>query len=88
MTIKLTFDSSIIAFCVKLGTKWMLQYFILVAKRQSAEWITDDEPNPKRAKTQQLAGNVMTSLFWDVNGIIFIEYLQTGTTTNSKYNIK
>jgi hypothetical protein len=32
--------------------------------RQSAEWTeSDDEPNPKRGKTQRSAGKVMASVF-------------------------
>ena len=40
---------------------------------------------PKRGKTQKSAGKVMTSVFWDANGIIFIDYLEKGKTINSDY---
>ena len=62
-----------------------LHFFTPESNRQSAEWTAVDEPNPKRAKTQQSAGKVMASVFWDVKGIIFIDYLQKGTTINSVY---
>jgi hypothetical protein len=42
------------------------------------EWTERDEPNPKRGKTQRSAGKVMTSVFWDARGIIFIDYLEKG----------
>ena len=32
------------------------------------------ESAPKRPKTQQSAGEVMASLFWDAHGVIFIDY--------------
>ena len=57
-----------------------LHYYTPESKRQSAEWTAVGEPNPKRAKTKQSAGKVMASVFWDANGIIFIDYLQKGTT--------
>lgn len=28
---------------------------------------------------------IMTSVFWDVQGVLFVEYLQTGKTINSEY---
>ena len=39
----------------------------------------------KRAKTQQTARKVMTSVFCDSSGILFIGYLEQGTTINSDY---
>ena len=57
-----------------------LHHFTPESNRQSAEWTAHDEPNPKRGKTQQSAGKVMASVFWDAQGIIFIDYLQKGQT--------
>ena len=61
-----------------------LHHYTPESKRQSAEWSNHDEPNPKRGKTQQSAGNVMASV-WDALGIIFIDYLEKGRTINSDY---
>lgn len=69
---------------VTMDETW-LHHFTPESNRQSAEWTAGDEPNPKRAKTQQSAGKVMASVFWDANGIIFIDYLKKGTTINSDY---
>jgi len=57
------------------------------SNRQSAEWTARDEPSPKCAKAQKSAGKVLTSVFWDTHGIIFIEYLEKGKTINSDYYI-
>ena len=38
-------------------------------------------------KVQQSAGKVMASVFWDVRGVIFIDYLEKGNTINSEYYI-
>ena len=46
-----------------------------------------DESRPKRPKTQQWAGKVMGSVFWDGNGIIYIDYLEKGKTINGEYYI-
>ena len=39
----------------------------------------------KWPKTQTSADKVLASIFWDVQGILFIDYLEKGRTINSKY---
>ena len=51
-------------------------------KISSAKWTAAGESRPKRPKTQQWAGKVMASAFWDAHGILFIDYLEKG---NSDY---
>ena len=43
--------------------------------------------NKKKSKMQTSAGNVLASVFWDVQGILFIDYLEKGKTIHSKYYI-
>ena len=50
----------------------------------SAEWTAVGEKRPKRPKTQMWAGKVMTSVFWDAHGVLFIDYLEKGNTINSE----
>lgn len=71
---------------VTMDETW-IHHYTPESKRQSAEWSTSDETRPKRAKTQQSAGKVMASVFWDARGIIFIDYLEHGKTINSDYYI-
>lgn len=71
---------------VTMDETW-IHHYTPESNRQSAEWTASDEPNPKRGKTQQSAGKVMASVFWDAHGIIFIDYLQKGQTINSDYYI-
>ena len=54
-------------------------------KRSSAEWTAAGKSLSKRPKTQQSAGKVMASVFWDAHGILFIVYLKKGKTINSDY---
>ena len=69
---------------VTVDETW-IHHFTPESSRQSAEWRMTGESRPKRAKTQQSATKVMTSVFWDANGIIFIDYLEKGKTINSDY---
>jgi len=57
------------------------------SKRSSSEWTATGEPRPKRPRAQQSAEKVMASVFWDVRGVIFIDYLEKGHTINSEYYI-
>ena len=71
---------------ITMDETW-IHHFTPESNRQSAEWHAAGESRPKRPKTQQLAGKVMASVFWDAHGIIFIDYLQKGQTINSDYYI-
>ena len=64
-----------------------IHHYTPESKRQSSEWTAAGESRPKRPKTQQWAGKVMASVFWDGKGIIYIDYLEKGKTINSEYYI-
>ncbi len=42
----------------------------------------------KSPKTQRSAGKVVESVFWDVHGIIYIDYLEKGKSIFSDYYIE
>ena len=53
----------------------------------SAEWAVAGESHLKRPKMQTSAGKVLASIFWDAQGILFIDYHEKGKTTKSEYYI-
>ena len=53
-----------------------IYHFILELNQQLAEWTAAGESHPKRPKMQTSAGKVLGSIFWDVQDIVFIDYLQ------------
>ena len=55
--------------------------------RQWAEWKAAGENRPKRPKMQTSASKVLAFVFWDVQSILFIDYLVKGWTINSEYYI-
>jgi len=69
---------------VTMDETW-IHHYTPELKRQSSEWTGPGESRPKRPKTQQSAGKVMASVFWDTHGILFIDYLEKGKTINSDY---
>ena len=52
-------------------------------KAKSMEWRHSVSPRPKKFGVQKSAGKVLTSIFWDHDGILLIDYLPKGQTINS-----
>ena len=52
-------------------------------KRQSMQWHHIGSPSPKKFKLAPSAGKVMITVFWDVHGVLLVEYLPKGETINS-----
>ena len=52
---------------------------------QSKQWKHPGIPPLKKFKRVHSAGKVMTSIFWDSQGVIMIEYLEQGRTINGAY---
>ena len=71
---------------VTMDETW-IHHFILESNRQSAVWTAGGENHPKQLKKQTSAGKVLTIVFWDAQGILFINYLEKGITINSEYYI-
>ena len=71
---------------VTMDETW-IHHFIPESNQQSAEWTAVGESHPKWPKMQTSAGKVLVSVFWDVQGILFINYLEKGRTINSEYYI-
>jgi histone-lysine N-methyltransferase SETMAR len=57
-------------------------------KRTSMERRRIDSPPLKKAKTTPFAGKVMASVFWDSQGVLFIDFLTEQRTINAAYYSK
>jgi len=44
-----------------------------------------DSPAPKKIRVQKSAGKVLTSIFWDQDGILLFDYLPKAQTINVEY---
>ena len=69
---------------VTMDETW-IHHYTPEKKRSSAKWTTAGESRPKRTKSQQWAGKLIVSVFWDPHGIWFIDYLEKGKTFNNDY---
>jgi len=54
-------------------------------KQQSMEWQHSGSPRPEKFRVHKSAGKLHTSIFWDQDGILLIDYLPNGQTINAEY---
>lgn len=69
---------------VTVDETW-IHWYTPETKEQSKQWIQTGERAPKKAKTVKSAGKVMATVFWDSQGVIFIDYLEKGKTITGLY---
>src|SRR6266496_2694956 len=52
-------------------------------KRQSMQWHHLGSPSPKKFKLLPSDGKVMITVFWDIQGVLLLDFLPKGETINS-----
>ena len=52
-------------------------------KRQSMQWHHLGSPTPKKFKLSPSAGKMMIMVFWDIQGVLVLDFLPKGKTINS-----
>ena len=62
-----------------------LHYHDPESKQESMEWKHHGSPATRKFKVQKSAGKVMASVFWDKDGLLLINYLQSHRTITGKY---
>jgi histone-lysine N-methyltransferase SETMAR len=55
------------------------------SKQQSKQWTEAGCSAPKKKRLVPSAEKVMASVFWDAEGILFIDYLENGKTITGEY---
>ena len=67
---------------------WTKPGYITMTRRQSNnQWsgVLAANPDPKKILVQKSARKVLALIFWDQDGILPIDYLSKGQTTNAEY---
>lgn len=67
------------------GDETMVLYFDPESKTESMEWRCPNEPRPIKAKVQQSRRKIMATVFWDLQGILMVDFKEEGTTVNARY---
>ena len=67
---------------ITMDETW-IHHYTPESKQQSKQWTEAGCSAPKKRSVQS-AGKVMASVFWDAEGILFIDYLENGKTITAE----
>ena len=62
-----------------------IHHYTPESKQQWKQWKEAGCSAPKKTRSVPSAEKVMASVFWDAEGILFIDYLERGKTINGEY---
>jgi hypothetical protein len=62
-----------------------IHHYTPESKQHSKQWTEAGCSAPKMTRSVPSAGKVMASVFWDAEGILFIDYLEKGKTITAEY---
>ena len=65
--------------------KTWIHHYTPESKQQSKQWTEASCLAPKKTRLVPSAGKIMASVFWDVEVILFIDYLEKGKTIIGEY---
>jgi histone-lysine N-methyltransferase SETMAR len=57
-------------------------------KQQSKQWLVKGEPGPIKAKVHASRSKQMVLVFFDLKGLIYMNYVPKGTTVNANYIVE
>lgn len=67
------------------GDETWLHHYDPESKQESMQWRHRDSPPPVKYRSVPSAKKVMATIFWDVKGLLLIDYLPHGTTITGDY---
>jgi len=62
-----------------------IHHYTPECKQQLKQWTEAGCSAPKKTSSVPPAGKVMTSVYWDAEGILFIDYLEKSKTITGGY---
>jgi histone-lysine N-methyltransferase SETMAR len=69
---------------ITMDETW-IHHYTPKSKLQLKQWTEAGCSAPKKTRLVLSAGKVMASVFWDAEGILFIDYLEKGKTITGDY---
>jgi histone-lysine N-methyltransferase SETMAR len=69
---------------ITMDETW-IHHYTPESKRHSKQWTEASCSAPKKTRSVPSAGKVMASVFWDAEGILFIDYLEKGKPITGEY---
>ena len=71
--------------CLVTVDETWVHYYEPESKAQSHQSVGPGSPRPKKFKTQSSAGKMMATVFWDVQGVIMLDFLAKKSTITGAY---
>ncbi|GBL72896.1 Mariner Mos1 transposase [Araneus ventricosus] len=75
-------DDAMLSWIVKGDETWV-SHVTPESKQQSMEWRHTHSPVRVKAKQTLSQCKIMASIFWDRHGVLFVDFMQRGTTMNA-----
>jgi GrpB-like predicted nucleotidyltransferase (UPF0157 family) len=69
---------------ITMDETW-IHHYTPESKQQSKQWTEAGCSAPKKTRSVPSSGKVMASVFWDAEGILFIDYLEKGKPITREY---
>jgi histone-lysine N-methyltransferase SETMAR len=69
---------------ITMDETW-IHHYTPESKEESKQWTDAGCPAPKKTRSVPSAGKIMTSVFWDNESVLFIDYLEKGKTITGEY---
>ena len=67
------------------GNETWIHHYDPETKEQSKQWKHQQSPPPKKFKVKPSAGKIMSTIFYDAEGVVLIDYLAHKTTVTGTY---
>jgi len=67
------------------GDEPWIHHYDPESKQQSMQWKHASSPSPQKFKVQTSAGKIMCTIFWDVEGILLIDFMRQKVTITGVY---
>ncbi|GFS24455.1 transposase [Elysia marginata] len=81
---RFTHDCERFLWSIITGDESWVHHYDLESKMQSLQYRHKNSPAPKKFKVVASARKILLTIFWDMEGIVHIEFLEQGTTINSE----
>jgi histone-lysine N-methyltransferase SETMAR len=69
---------------ITMDETW-IHHYTPKSKQQSKQWTEADCSAPKKTRSVSSVEKVIALVFWDTEGILFIDYLEKGKTITGEY---
>ena len=67
------------------GDETWVHHYTPETKRSSMQWKHVTSPSPRKFRVQRSAGKVMATVFWDIKGVLLLDFLERNHTVTGQH---